>query len=167
MSRPTVALVGRPNTGKSTLFNRIVGGRRAIVSDRPGTTRDRHFGEAEWNGRAFWLVDTGGLVPDSSDSMDRAIARQVELALEQADVVVYDPEASAEGVLAAESAVEAVRGADVLVVATEWPEFREVDLAQVRKLMRGHRIVDARNLLDPHKVRAAGFDYVGMGRPLA
>ncbi|HSE28061.1 MAG TPA: ribosome biogenesis GTPase Der [Gemmatimonadales bacterium] len=88
MSRPTVALVGRPNVGKSTLFNRLVGGRRAIVSDRPGTTRDRHFAEAEWNGRSFWLVDTGGLVPDSRDSMDRAIGRQVELALEQADVVV-------------------------------------------------------------------------------
>ncbi len=104
-----------------------------------------------------------------TDDVRESPALRVALGLqsEGADVVVYDPEASAEGVLAAESAVEAVRGADVLVVATEWPEFREVDLAQVRKLMRGHRIVDARNLLDPHKVRAAGFDYVGMGRPLA
>ena len=83
-----MALVGRPNVGKSTLFNRLVGGRRAIVSDRPGTTRDRHFADAEWNGRSFWLVDTGGLVPESRDSMDRAIRRQVDLALEQADVVV-------------------------------------------------------------------------------
>src|SRR5690606_7217032 len=62
---------------------------------------------------------------------------------------------------------EAVRGADVLVVATEWPEFAKVDMTQVRKLIRGHRIVDARNLRDPAKVRAAGFDYVRNGRALA
>ena len=88
MSKPTVAIVGRPNVGKSTLFNRIVGGRRAIVSDQPGTTRDRHFAGAEWNGRNFWVVDTGGLVPESDDSMDRAIRRQVDFALEEADVIV-------------------------------------------------------------------------------
>jgi GTPase len=88
MSMPTVAVVGRPNVGKSTLFNRLIGGRKAIVSDQPGTTRDRHFGAAEWGGRRFWLVDTGGLMPDSSNSMDRAIRHQVELAVEQADLVV-------------------------------------------------------------------------------
>jgi len=89
MSRPTVAIVGRPNVGKSTLFNRILGGRPAIVSDRAGTTRDRHFGDAEWNGRRFWLVDTGGLVPDSEESMDRAIREQVEAALAQADLILF------------------------------------------------------------------------------
>ena len=89
MSKPTVAIVGRPNVGKSTLFNRIVGGRRAIVSEEAGTTRDRHFGEAEWGGRTFWIVDTGGLVPDSTDSMDRAIRRQVEFALAESDVIVF------------------------------------------------------------------------------
>ena len=89
MSRPTVAIVGRPNVGKSTLFNRIVGGRPAIVSERPGTTRDRHFGEAEWGGRAFWLVDTGGLVPASSDAMDRAIGRQVDFALAESDLILF------------------------------------------------------------------------------
>jgi GTP-binding protein len=89
MSKPTVAIVGRPNVGKSTLFNRILGGRPAIVSERPGTTRDRHFGDAEWQGRRFWVVDTGGLLPESGDSMDRAIRRQVEFALDESDVVVF------------------------------------------------------------------------------
>ena len=86
--KPTVAIVGRPNVGKSTLFNRLLGGRRAIVSAEAGTTRDRHFGDAEWAGRSFFLVDTGGLVPDSSEPMDRAIRRQVELALEEADLIL-------------------------------------------------------------------------------
>jgi GTP-binding protein len=89
MSKPTVAIVGRPNVGKSTLFNRILGGRPAIVSDQPGTTRDRHFGDAEWQGRHFWVVDTGGLLPDSDDSMDRAIRAQVEFALDEADVILF------------------------------------------------------------------------------
>jgi GTP-binding protein len=89
VNKPTVAIVGRPNVGKSTLFNRILGGRPAIVSERPGTTRDRHFGDAEWQGRHFWLVDTGGLVPESEDSMDRAIRQQVEFALAESEVVVF------------------------------------------------------------------------------
>jgi len=89
MSQPTVAIVGRPNVGKSTLFNRLCGGRKAIVSDRPGTTRDRHFGTVEWNGRTFWLVDTGGLVPGSSEAMDVAIRKQVEFALAEADLIVF------------------------------------------------------------------------------
>jgi GTPase len=89
MSKPTVAIVGRPNVGKSTLFNRILGGRPAIVSDQPGTTRDRHFGDAEWQGRHFWVVDTGGLLPESDDSMDRAIRAQVEFALDESDVVIF------------------------------------------------------------------------------
>jgi GTP-binding protein len=87
--KPTVAIVGRPNVGKSTLFNRIVGGRPAIVSEQPGTTRDRHFGDAEWAGRAFWLVDTGGLVPDSNDSMDKAIRQQVDFALAESDLILF------------------------------------------------------------------------------
>ena len=85
----TVAIVGRPNVGKSTLFNRIVGGRHAIVDDRPGSTRDRHFAKAEWNGRGFWLVDTGGLIPRSDVEMEAAIRAQVELAVQAADVVVF------------------------------------------------------------------------------
>jgi len=84
----TVALIGRPNVGKSTLFNRIAGGRKAIVDERPGSTRDRNFGKAEWNGRTFWLVDTGGLLPSSDEPMDAAIRTQVEMAVEAADVVL-------------------------------------------------------------------------------
>jgi len=89
VSKPTVAIVGRPNVGKSTLFNRILGGRDAIVSEHAGTTRDRHFGDAEWSGRHFWLVDTGGLVPDSNEVMDKAIRRQVELALAESDLILF------------------------------------------------------------------------------
>jgi GTP-binding protein len=88
VSKPTVAIIGRPNVGKSTLFNRILGGRDAIVSEQAGTTRDRHFGETEWGGRRFWLVDTGGLIPSSTDSMDVSVREQVELAVEEADLIV-------------------------------------------------------------------------------
>jgi GTP-binding protein len=89
VSKPTVAIVGRPNVGKSTLFNRVLGGRPAIVSEHAGTTRDRHFGDAEWNGRHFWIIDTGGLVPDSDEAMDKAIRRQVEFALDESDLVLF------------------------------------------------------------------------------
>ncbi|MDX2206625.1 MAG: ribosome biogenesis GTPase Der [Gemmatimonadales bacterium] len=89
MSKPTVAIVGRPNVGKSTLFNRLVGGRNAIVSAEAGTTRDRHFGDANWNGVDFWLVDTGGLVPDSQETMDKAIREQVDRAVAEADLVLF------------------------------------------------------------------------------
>jgi len=85
----TVVIIGRPNVGKSTLFNRIVGGRAAIVDDRPGSTRDRHFGKTEWNSRGFWLVDTGGLVPASHEAMDAAIRGQVQLAVDAADVLLF------------------------------------------------------------------------------
>src|SRR5260370_32346186 len=86
MTVPTVAIIGRPNVGKSTLFNRIIGRRQAIVDAQPGVTRDRHFAPAEWNGRRFWLVDTGGLVPGSGGSMNRAIRGQVEQAVGRNDV---------------------------------------------------------------------------------
>jgi len=143
MSRPTVAIVGRPNVGKSTLFNRVLGGRPAIVSDRPGTTRDRHFGDAEWQGRRFWLVDTGGLVPESEDSMDRAIRQQVEFALAESDVVVF-----------------VVDGRD---------GFHPLDQAIAERLRHaGRPVVVAVNKLDDLEMSTAQYDFfrLGFGEPL-
>ncbi|MEY4609186.1 MAG: hypothetical protein RL625_1403 [Gemmatimonadota bacterium] len=90
---PVVALVGRPNVGKSALFNRIIGDNSAIVSEEAGTTRDRHFSLAQWNGRDFWLVDTGGLVEDSDLPMDVAIKRQVRQAIAEADLLLLTVDA--------------------------------------------------------------------------
>jgi GTP-binding protein len=87
--KPTVAIVGKPNTGKSTFFNRISGRRISIVHDVPGVTRDRIFAEADWAGHNFNLVDTGGLEPASEDQMQRHIRRQAELAIATADVIVF------------------------------------------------------------------------------
>jgi GTP-binding protein len=85
---PVVALVGRPNVGKSALFNRLIGQNAAIVSEEAGTTRDRHFARAEWNGRQFWLVDTGGIAEGPHEPMDLAIKRQVTTAIEESDLLV-------------------------------------------------------------------------------
>ncbi|MGC2182670.1 MAG: ribosome biogenesis GTPase Der [Terriglobales bacterium] len=85
---PTVAIVGRPNVGKSTLFNRLVGSRRAIVGDEPGITRDRLYGEAEWRGRHLRIVDTGGILPEDKDFIPAEIFRQAKVALEEADAVI-------------------------------------------------------------------------------
>src|SRR5690606_17211049 len=85
---PVVAVVGRPNVGKSTFFNRGLGERLAIVEDRPGVTRDRNFARAEWAGRHFYIVDTGGMVDDLQEPLDRLIRQQVITAIEEADVVV-------------------------------------------------------------------------------
>jgi GTP-binding protein len=89
MSAPVIALIGRPNVGKSALFNRIIGDDEAIVSEEAGTTRDRHFSKAEWNGRSFWLVDTGGLSDDPHLPMDLEIRRQVATAVEEADLFLF------------------------------------------------------------------------------
>jgi GTP-binding protein len=85
---PTLAIVGRPNVGKSTLFNRLVGSRRAIVGDEPGITRDRIYGEAEWSGRTLRVVDTGGIIPDDQALIPAEIFRQARVALDEADAIV-------------------------------------------------------------------------------
>lgn len=87
MSIPVVAIVGRPNVGKSALFNRILGRRQAVVADRPGVTRDRIVAQAEWNGREFLLVDTGGMDPYDTDELRQEVFRQAQIAMEEADVI--------------------------------------------------------------------------------
>jgi len=89
-----VAIVGRPNVGKSTLFNRLVGMRKAIVDDTAGVTRDRHYGRCEWCGREFSVVDTGGYTSNSDDVFETAIRRQVEIAIEESDAVLFMVEAA-------------------------------------------------------------------------
>src|SRR2546423_9817782 len=85
----TVALVGRPNVGKSTLFNRLLEQRKAIVEDTPGVTRDRQYGVSDWNGKSFYVIDTGGFVPDSEDIFEREIRKQVQVAVEEASVILF------------------------------------------------------------------------------
>ena len=89
MSKPLVAIVGRPNVGKSTFFNRIVGQRISIVEDTPGVTRDRLYADAEWCGHSFTLIDTGGLEIKSADVMWSHIRAQAQIAVETADVIVF------------------------------------------------------------------------------
>ena len=89
MSKPVIAIVGRPNVGKSTLFNKIIGARLAIVEDTPGVTRDRIYGDGEWCGRKFSLVDTGGIDPDSDDIILSRMREQAMLAVDTADVIIF------------------------------------------------------------------------------
>lgn len=89
MAKPVVAIVGRPNVGKSTLFNKLVGERRSIVDDMPGVTRDRIYGECEWRARKISVVDTGGIEPYSDDIILKQMRRQAQLAIEAADVIIF------------------------------------------------------------------------------
>ena len=85
---PTIAIVGRPNVGKSTLFNRIVGSRRAIVGDEPGITRDRLYGDTEWGGRHLRIVDTGGILPEDKDLIPSEIYRQARVAFDESAAII-------------------------------------------------------------------------------
>ena len=93
---PTLAIVGRPNVGKSTLFNRIVGSRRAIVGDEPGITRDRLYGDAEWRGRSIRIIDTGGIIPEDNDFIPSEIFRQARVAFDEAAAIVMVVDGRAE-----------------------------------------------------------------------
>ncbi len=116
MSKPIVAIVGRPNVGKSTLFNKIAGKRISIVEDTPGVTRDRIFAEAEWTGISFDLIDTGGIEPYAEDIIMKQMKRQAEMAIETADVIVFVVDAQ-EGITPTDEEVaDILRKADKLVV---------------------------------------------------
>ena len=142
MSAPTIAIIGPPNVGKSTLFNRIIGRRQAIVDAQPGVTRDRHFAPAEWNGRRFWLVDTGGLVPGSTDPMNRAIRSQVEQAVAESDVLVF------------------------LVDVQAGVHPQDLEIAQyLRKVQRPILLVANKSDDLPNDTRHLSFYELGMGEP--
>ncbi len=113
---PVVAIVGRPNVGKSTLFNRIVGRRTAIVEDRARTTRDRLYGDAEWNGRRFVVVDTGGLEVDPDDPIEARVQEQARLAIAEADVILFVVDAASGMTPSDTEAAELLRRATAPVV---------------------------------------------------
>lgn len=89
MVKRVVAIVGRPNVGKSTFFNRCVGSRYSIVDDTPGVTRDRIYREADWSGYEFIMIDTGGIITESQEPMAVQVVDQVQLAVDEADVIVF------------------------------------------------------------------------------
>ena len=107
MAKPLVAIVGRPNVGKSTLFNRLIGKRVSIVEDTPGVTRDRIYGDAEWLDKQFTLIDTGGIEPASEDKIAIQMRRQAELAIETSDVILFIVDGR-EGMTAADQEVAAM-----------------------------------------------------------
>ena len=128
MARPVVAVVGRPNVGKSTLFNRLIGQRLSIVKDTPGVTRDRIFAPCEWRGRTFMLADTGGIEPHSDDIILSQMRRQAQLAIEQADVIVLVTSV-ADGVTANDADVAAMlqrSGKPVVLCVTKCDRVGEV-----------------------------------------
>ena len=89
MAKPIIAIVGRPNVGKSTLFNKLIGERRAIIEDTPGVTRDRIYGEGEWCGKSFAVIDTGGIEPKTNDVILKQMRLQAEIAIDTADVIIF------------------------------------------------------------------------------
>lgn len=90
---PVIAIVGRPNVGKSSIFNRILGRRAAVVEDIPGVTRNRNYRPSVWLGQPFYLVDTGGMIPSGTDTLHRSINAQIDIAVEEAAVVLFVVEA--------------------------------------------------------------------------
>src|SRR3954447_16771249 len=134
---PVVAFVGRPNVGKSTLFNRVVGERQAVVEDRARTTRDRIYAVAEWNGRRFVVVDTGGLERHPNDPIEEKVQEQARLAIGEADVIIFLVDADAGEVPADLEAAEVLRtaSAPILVAANKVDNpKRELDAAEFHHL---------------------------------
>ncbi len=143
MNRPVVCIVGRPNVGKSTLFNKIVGKRIAITEDSPGVTRDRIYAEAEWLNRYFILIDTGGLEPESDEIIPMNIKRQVEIAIDTADVILF------------------------VVDGTEGVTTTDMEIANILR-RSGKEIVLACNKIDTHKGSDKVFEFyeLGIGTPI-
>ena len=144
MSRPIVAVVGRPNVGKSTFFNKIVGRRVSIVEDTPGVTRDRIYAEAEWSGIGFDLIDTGGIEPDSKDIILSQMREQAQMAMDMADVILF-----------------IVDGKDGITTADE----------EVATMLRrtGKKIILLVNKIDnPRKIPDNFYDFytLGLGEPI-
>jgi GTP-binding protein len=140
MSQCLVAIVGRPNVGKSTLFNRIVGERNAIVHDMPGVTRDRHYANAEWGGKVFVIIDTGGYIPVSEDVLESAIREQAEIAIAEAHVVLFVVDGET-GVLATDTDIAAILRRShkkvVLIVNKMDAERKELSLPEFYALGLG------------------------------
>src|SRR5713226_3868309 len=142
MGKPVIAIVGRANVGKSTLFNRLVGQRKAIVEDTPGITRDRLYATASWRGREFTVIDTGGMVWPAGAPVQEQVRRQAERAVEEADVILF--------------VVDARSG---LV-----PEDR--DVAEYLRVSRRPVLIVANKVDDPQQVGAYEFYELGLGDPV-
>ena len=129
MAKPIVAVVGRPNVGKSTFFNKICGERISIVDDVPGVTRDRIYADADWAGRSFTMIDTGGLDPKSEDVFQKEIALQADIAMEMADVIVMLVDGKSGVTLADEMLAKKLRkiSTPVVLVVNKLDRFEVAD----------------------------------------
>ncbi|NLC84646.1 MAG: ribosome biogenesis GTPase Der [Ruminococcaceae bacterium] len=188
MSKPILAVVGRPNVGKSTFFNYLAGERISIVNDTPGVTRDRIYAEAEWRGQRFSIIDTGGIEPESDDVILKAMRQQAEVAIATADVILFlvdlktgltaDDEAIAQMLRkSAKPVVVAVNKADQVGDApTEFYEFYNLGLGEIYPISAAHRLglgelLDAifENFSHPETEvdESAGIKVAIIGRPNA